>query len=181
MNQPHTTSHSPTRPAASDAQSLSIAEALRNLADRAELQAAALPDSISQVSQPAAAATVQDFLDAYAQGEIDTAAALVTDDLSYRIPGHNRVAGTHNGRTALETLAVIAPRPGARELASSTDQLIATSDGATVVTFHTLTGLLDNKPIHIESTLRFDLTDGRIRTITEYTHHPIETDDLFAP
>ncbi|MEZ5282340.1 MAG: nuclear transport factor 2 family protein [Acidimicrobiales bacterium] len=139
------------------------------------------PHSTSRTRQAEAVTTVQEFLDAYASGDLNTASALVADDLTYRIPGNSRIAGTHHGRSALQTLATVAPRRGARQLASSTDQLIATTDGATVVTFHTLTGLLDNKPIELESNLRFDLDDGRIRAITEYTHHPHETDELFAP
>lgn len=137
--------------------------------------------STSRTRQAEAVATVQEFLCAYARGDLETAATLVADDLTYRIPGNSRIAGTHHGRSALQTLATIAPRPGARQLASSTDQLIAAPDGATVVTFHTLTGLLDNKPIELESILRFDLADGLISAIAEFTHHPDQTDDLFAP
>lgn len=155
---------------------LGIADTLRALADRLD-HTAQYDDSPATIAQR----TVQAFLDAYRTGDLDTAAALTTTDLVYRIPGHSAISGTFQGASGLHALGGITPRSGARGLAETTDLVAPAPDGSTVATYHTLTATLDSAPITIELTLRFDLAHGRISRITEYSHHQHLTDDLFNP
>ncbi len=154
----------------------SIATLLRLLASKLD----PTPKTSSDDPAASAVATVRAFLDAYASGDIRTATERVAPDLVYRVPGQSTISGTFEGVQGLNALAAIAPRQGAADLATSTEQLIPSDDGSTVASYHTLTGTLDNQRIAIELTLRFDLRNGQIATITEYTHHQKATDNLFA-
>lgn len=154
----------------------SIAGTLRALADRLD-RTPVSSDAPASVAQR----TVEAFLDAYRTGDVDTAAALATPDLVYRVPGRSAISGTFEGAAGLHALAAIPPRAGARDLTETTDLVTPAPDGTSVATYHTLAAILDGRSITIELTLRFDLANGRISQITEYSHHQHLTDDVFSP
>lgn len=127
-----------------------------------------------------AAAVVRRFLTSLERGDLASVEDLICDDLIYRIPGRSRISGVYEGMDGITAACSIAPRPGAKELQSELTDLLPTTSGEDVATFHTLTGRLDGHSLDIDIALRFRLRDGRIAVITEYSTDQYTADDLFA-
>lgn len=123
--------------------------------------------------------TVVQFLDRLETGDLDTALALCSPDLRYRIPGRSTVSGTHEGAEAVMAALSVPTRNGASEL--STHLIDVVSRGGTVLSIHELTGHVDGVPMEVEFVLRFRTEDGLIVRVDEYSADQYAADDLFVP
>lgn len=155
-----------------------LATALHEAARRLSLQPRQGESSDELAGQ--AAAVVRRFLTSLEKGDLAAVEDLIRADLVYRIPGRSRISGVYEGMDGITAACSIAPRPGAKELQSELTDLLPATSGEDVATFHTMTGKLDGQSLDIDIALRFQLRDGRIAAITEYSTDQYTADDLFA-
>jgi ketosteroid isomerase-like protein len=121
---------------------------------------------------------VSAFLDALEHGDLDRLDDLVHSTVRYDIPGRSRISGVYEGLDGVKAACAIAPRAGVRDLVSTRTDLLAGLQR--VASFHEIAGTLDGRTIRFEVALRFEIADGRIASIVEYSSDQHTADDVFG-
>lgn len=121
---------------------------------------------------------VNRFLDIVDNGRLDELRTVAHPDIVYIIPGRSRISGIFEGIDATVQAMSVLPRAGARDLRTKLTHLVATGDS--VATFHELSGTVDDHTHTVELALRYEIRDGLISRITEYSANQYDSDDIFA-
>jgi uncharacterized protein len=122
--------------------------------------------------------TYLNALDAFNRDDLDAVRAYVTDDVVYRIPGRNRVAGEYHG---IDGFAGILRR--LRDETNGTIALTPTSvlaDDDNLIARARVTAERAGKRLNTENCYAFRFVDGKVTDGQVFLSDPAQVDDFFA-
>jgi ketosteroid isomerase-like protein len=122
--------------------------------------------------------TYLNALDAFNRDDLDAVRAYVTDNVVYRIPGRNRVAGEYRG---IDGFAEILRR--LRDETNGTIALTPTSvlaDDANLIARARVTAERAGKHLDTENCYAFRFVDDKVTDGQVFLSDPAQVDDFFA-
>jgi ketosteroid isomerase-like protein len=116
---------------------------------------------------------------AFGEGDMDTLASLMTDDVSHVVPGDNRFTGEHKGRDD-----VFAFYGGIFEVSEGTytAELLTVEEKGhdKVVSTHRGTAKRADQSIDVTETIEFTIRDGKIaRLVSSFSPEDEKAEDAF--